>query len=298
VFADDQVPLTRAAALHANFPPVFTNAAVDVPVSDRVPDELDGVRYWVTDGGAVENRGVLSLLFALRAAVRQEIDQRAGAGGPAPRFHVLVAEASGESTSYSSLPGLSSRFGAPAQLGSQLMKELQNEIQTAMEELGGKMDIHYLAMPGQLRVDGGLGTHWMLPGKIRLSAPEICSAEARERHLDGETPKTGTQVRNAIYDLFVPEDRRDPTFRCEEDKPRLPKDETERMEVEQREAEAVRVILERVESAACLGVGTDGPLAEVCGDLASAETCWREDWRNDWHALKQELASAQAAPSD
>ena len=43
-----EIKLATAAALNANFPPVFSNAAVDVASSRR---------YWVTDGGATDNRG-------------------------------------------------------------------------------------------------------------------------------------------------------------------------------------------------------------------------------------------------
>ena len=45
---DPKVRLTTAAALNANFPPVFSNAGVDLP---------EGHRYWVTDGGALDNSG-------------------------------------------------------------------------------------------------------------------------------------------------------------------------------------------------------------------------------------------------
>jgi hypothetical protein len=47
------VSLANAAALNANFPPVFPNAGVDV---------ADTRRYWVTDGGAIDNRGMETLL--------------------------------------------------------------------------------------------------------------------------------------------------------------------------------------------------------------------------------------------
>ena len=68
VVQDSSVLLSAAAALSANFPPVFTNARVDVPAA--VPDSHCPTRaYYVTDGGAVENLGLLSALYALRQAL-------------------------------------------------------------------------------------------------------------------------------------------------------------------------------------------------------------------------------------
>src|SRR5579872_770864 len=46
ILRGDDVRLETAAALNANFPPVFPNAAIDVD---------NQTRYWVTDGGAVDN---------------------------------------------------------------------------------------------------------------------------------------------------------------------------------------------------------------------------------------------------
>ena len=61
VLNDRTIPLEDAAALNANFPPVFSNAAIDVGRNTR---------YWVTDGGAVDNRGVEMMFYALREAIR------------------------------------------------------------------------------------------------------------------------------------------------------------------------------------------------------------------------------------
>ena len=60
VIQEPAVSLNIAAALNANFPPVFSNAAVDVDSKHR---------YWVTDGGVVDNRGLISLLLALKGAL-------------------------------------------------------------------------------------------------------------------------------------------------------------------------------------------------------------------------------------
>jgi hypothetical protein len=73
VVADPAVELTAAAALNANFPPVFPNAPVDVTAEDGLH------RYWVTDGGAEENKGEISLLYALGKAIRDQSQRRESA---------------------------------------------------------------------------------------------------------------------------------------------------------------------------------------------------------------------------
>ena len=206
VIQNSAVRLTTAAALNANFPPVFPNAAVDL--------EEKMTRYWVTDGGAVENRGVLSLLFALRDAVlstsSEDVLPR--------RIHIVVAEASAGGTGYSKFPGVSSKFGAPAQLGSQLMLELLEEIKDELERVGGRparerVDIHYLAMPGPLRIDGGLGTHWMLARNLQLGNPAECDPEKQRDPLQ----VSGLAARNAIYGLFLKERGMAQALSCPDD---------------------------------------------------------------------------------
>ena len=177
VIQDKAVPLSVAAALNANFPPVFSNAAVDVIHEDA---GTVGDRYWVTDGGAVENRGVLSLLFALRDAIQREGPT---SGRRAPEVLIVVVEASGDSSSYSQDRGIGSAFGAASKIGSQLMRELLVEVREDLISLGGQLDLHYLEMPDPLRVNGGLGTHWMFPTEVRLGDPisETCRENQIQR---------------------------------------------------------------------------------------------------------------------
>lgn len=160
VVRDTRVPLTRAAALSANFPPVFSNVPVDV--ADGGKDK----RYWVTDGGAMDNRGVISLLYALKAAVRY--GTKAAEGARQPAIHILVAEASATDLGYTQDRGISAKFGAPEKLASQLIADLLNEVRGLY---GGDIVVHYLSMPLTLRSNGGLGTHWMLPGAVRFRRP-------------------------------------------------------------------------------------------------------------------------------
>ena len=69
VVNDPNVPVTTGAALSANFPPVFSNALV------ALKDKNGAInRHWVTDGGAAENRGVISLLYVLKRTLEKEID--------------------------------------------------------------------------------------------------------------------------------------------------------------------------------------------------------------------------------
>jgi hypothetical protein len=246
VVQDPDVALTTAAALNANFPPVFPNAAVDW--------ETGKVRYWVTDGGAVENRGVLSLLFALRGAVAR----RPASTTPPPnipKIHIVVAEASAGGTVYSKFPGISSKFGAPGQLGSQLMKELIKEIQDELTRIGvedaqQQIGIHYLAMPGPLRIDGGLGTHWMLARDVRLGDPAVCGPDRAHKQIE----VSGLALRNAVYGLFLKDRSSAESLSCSGDWSQDLKSEVQR-------------------------------IWDLLEEEVEGGECWRESWDSEWKAL-------------
>ena len=168
IVGGERVALTAAAALNANFPPVFPNGIV------AVEDAQHGAqRYWVTDGGAVDNRGIISLLYALLSAL-QEQKQMCGqdCAKPAqtpPTLHIVVADASAASIDYDRHDrGLGPKFGAAQKFASQLMIELSRQAKTLYRELGGDLSVHYVPMPGVLRIRGGLGTHWMMPEQVTL----------------------------------------------------------------------------------------------------------------------------------
>jgi hypothetical protein len=145
VIVDDPATgLAAAAALSANFPPVFSNAAVDVGERDR---------YWVTDGGAADNRGLEMLLYALRA-------ETLPCATP-PEIHVVVIEASGASGRYSQDRGIGSAMGAGAVFAGQLNVELARQ-------LGSRVRFHMVAMPAALRTAEAFGTHWMLQPYIAV----------------------------------------------------------------------------------------------------------------------------------
>jgi hypothetical protein len=164
--------VTAAAALSANFPPVFANAAVDVH-----PAAADGdpARYWVTDGGAADNRGVVSLLYALKGALAE--CGRPCAGGRPPALHVIVADASATGIDYRADRGGGSILGAANKFASQLMLELIGDLKRQYAALGGRLVVHYLPMPAVLRMRGGLGTHWMMPERVTLT--DICAADRK-----------------------------------------------------------------------------------------------------------------------
>jgi predicted acylesterase/phospholipase RssA len=89
VVQSSNVSLASAAALSANFPPVFSNAAVDKDQTNR---------FWVTDGGAADNRGIDALLFALRGALREQ--KTCTNSHRVPMIHIIVADASAATIDY------------------------------------------------------------------------------------------------------------------------------------------------------------------------------------------------------
>ncbi len=170
--------LERAAALNANFPPVFSNAAIDV-------DERD--RYWVTDGGAVDNRGMEMLLYALRLVL-----DGWPANTPLPRLHVVVADASALSEGYSQDRGISSMAGAGSHYASHLNAELVAAIRQRYAATPERFAFSYVMMPDLLRESGSFGTHWMLQGTIRV------------RHGDESRTISGPQAVQVIRALHSP----------------------------------------------------------------------------------------------
>lgn len=170
-------PETRlevAAALNANFPPIFSNAAVDL---------YNKTRYWVTDGGAVDNRGIEMPLYALRQTLKTDYGKTTQSRLPA--ITVVAIDASGYSHTYSQDRGVGSLMGAGAQFASQQMVELLAWIRNFYKQRGQKDDFRfiYLPMPLCLRESGSFGTHWMLqpnieinighPKKRRISGPKM-----------------------------------------------------------------------------------------------------------------------------
>jgi hypothetical protein len=171
VVQDPQVSLAAAAALNANFPPVFTNARVDVPAEVQ-DDECPDRPYYVTDGGATENLGFVSALYALRKALR---DLAATAGSNIPELHLVLIEASATTYDYTPDRGINAATGGSKErLTGGLTVELVNQINTEFQQAHPGLptiQTHYLVMPLAFRSRGGFGTHWMFPQSIPIVNP-------------------------------------------------------------------------------------------------------------------------------
>ncbi|MER9631010.1 hypothetical protein [Mesorhizobium sp. M0296] len=158
---DASMSIARAAALSANFPPVFSDAAIDVLPADGGA----GKRYWVTDGGAVENRGAMTLYLAIRETVNWTI-----APPPLPPLHIVVADVSAAAGNYEESFGFGSVLGAGGQLGLGMEGEVLSDIRDIYCNLGSTVTVHEITMPPVLR-NGGIGTHWLLPGTLTFREP-------------------------------------------------------------------------------------------------------------------------------
>lgn len=162
VIADPDTPLATAAALSANFPPVFPNAAVD---------KGNLARYWVTDGGAADNRGIISLLHVMQKTIGKLA--KYGNAAPLPTLHIVLADASAADLAFAQDRGVGAALGAAERFASQIIVDKRDEIRRGYKSLPGSPDarFHNLVMPLALRSNGGVGTHWMLPDNILLRPP-------------------------------------------------------------------------------------------------------------------------------
>jgi hypothetical protein len=154
---DPEMSVARAAALSANFPPVFADAAID----ERRPD--GDVRFWVTDGGAVENRGTVTLYLAIGDALpkyEESLSFRAW-----PDLHVVIADVSAVGGPYREGVGLGTVQAAGGQMGLALEAELVADLNAAWRR-HGDLHVHELPMPAPLR--DAIGTHWMMPNGITV----------------------------------------------------------------------------------------------------------------------------------
>lgn len=164
VVQDASVCLTQAGTLTANFPPVFPDALVSLTSGS---DPKQKKHYKVTDGGATDNRGLFSLLYALQGALsRMNASQ-------IPDIHILVADASAFDYDYSDTTrGLGTALsGSKERVGNGLIDRLYKETLEMVLKSGRTIKVHYLPMPTILRSGGGLGTHWMMPEDFKVIDP-------------------------------------------------------------------------------------------------------------------------------
>jgi len=191
IVRDPQVRLAPAAALNANFPPVFPNARVEV--KNLEPNaECPDRSYFVTDGGAEENLGLVSALFAVQSALR-EIAERCGkrerdawCERRLRPLHFVIAEASATGYDYDQDRGVSAGIeGAKDRMTGGLTNRLIAETQwlynrafTRDVSTAGpapSVRYHFLPMPLVFRSRGGVGTHWTHAETFTLSDPRVRS---------------------------------------------------------------------------------------------------------------------------
>jgi hypothetical protein len=210
VIQDPSIEIVNAAALNANFPPIFPNEPVDIVDGHKILG-----RYWVTDGGAEENRGEISMLFAMRHVLEQLKSENKHA--VLPHLHVIVAEASGGSVQYCSDQGISAAAGAGAELANRLAYELETQIGKLYEDLGhvpsseqsfhddgpkdkpARFRVHFLPMPSVFRIDGGIGTHWMMPNVVILDKTGV--AGYLSRHSEDSVVLSKEEAMQIILEL-------------------------------------------------------------------------------------------------
>src|SRR5262249_3566782 len=210
----DETPLAPAAALNANFPPVFPNARVRI--LDAEGGDCPARSYYVTDGGAVENLGLLSALYALQSAIANMPK------GQALRpIHIVLAEASAVDYDYAQDRGLSTVSGSRERLAGGLTETLINDLEHSAAR--PKREFHYRGLAMVFWARGGFGSHWMYAAQYRLSDP-------RPRHIaakhyirdalfgDGRVTVDHEDLRKLWRALHDPDKRRD-FCHAEVDKP-------------------------------------------------------------------------------
>lgn len=167
---DPTVGLAQAAALNANFPPVFPNARVNIEGYAQGDAEACDVRsYYVTDGGATENLGLISALLALHSALDAMGDLQ---NVKLRDIDIVLAEASALDYDYSQDRGVGAATGGSKE---RLTGRLTLELLVRLEQRVGpnKIHVHDLSLPRVFRSRGGFGTHWAYPGNVKVENPLI-----------------------------------------------------------------------------------------------------------------------------
>ena len=152
VIRDPEVGLAAAAALNANFPPVFSNARVRLAQSDR---RCVGYSYFVTDGGATENLGLVSALYELRGVLNDWSRLR-----PPPQIDVIAIEASAVTYDYTDDRGVGAATGGAKAHQRWPDGRTGGEPQArGLRARRAAARLHYLPLPLAFRSRGGFGTH-------------------------------------------------------------------------------------------------------------------------------------------
>jgi hypothetical protein len=164
VLRDRRVELAKAAALSANFPPVFPNARVNVAGFAGAGKPCDVRSYFVTDGGATENLSLVSALLAIDSAV-----SALPVNAPLREIDIVLAEASAFEFDYAQDRGVGAATGqAKERLTGRLTLELLERLRKRVT-----INVHDVSLPRVFRSRGGFGTHWQWPGSVRLENPLV-----------------------------------------------------------------------------------------------------------------------------
>jgi hypothetical protein len=167
---DGNVELAAASALTANFPPVFSNARVRLIT--RESGLCPAQSYFVTDGGATENLGLVSALFALRGTLSQLPE-----AAPLSDIHVLALEASAIDYDYRDDRGVGAATGGSKErINAGVTQLLLREVGGLVAKHGATLRVHYLPLPVAFRSRGGFGTHWMFARNVRVTNPLLAVA--------------------------------------------------------------------------------------------------------------------------
>jgi hypothetical protein len=205
IVTDGSVKLSSASALTANFPPVFSNARVRLKSSEQ------GVcpqSYFVTDGGATENLGLVSALYALRGTLSQMEP-----GSAIGDIHVLALEASAIDYDYSDDRGVGAATGGSKErINSGLTQSLLREVDGLVASHGARLRVHYLPLPVAFRSRGGFGTHWMFARKITVVNPLLAEAPGTWESLlpEGGKDKISLKRKDVMVTLRALFDPTDP----------------------------------------------------------------------------------------
>jgi hypothetical protein len=169
VVNDPATSLASAAALNANFPPVFPNARVDLAQAADACNLRMGA-YFVTDGGATENLGLISALVALRNTLAGLTAEDWGQLRP---IHLVAIEASAVDYEYAQDRGIGAATGGSKErIAGGFTQLLLSEINKKLVHHGkSEVKVHFLPLPLAFRSRGGFGTHWMYAKTIKVSNP-------------------------------------------------------------------------------------------------------------------------------
>ena len=136
----------------------------------------------MVDGGAIDNRGLISLLYYIHGLPPQ-VQQR---------VHVLMLDVSALGTGFSQTRGTKAAFGAAGKLATQLISELT-------EDLAG-VTFYDLTLPRLFRA--GFGTHWRMQQTVTLKATPTDTVDLAKRKTD-KVKLSAAEIEEVFEQMFV-----------------------------------------------------------------------------------------------